>query len=139
MSEVLLYFDGSCDSNPGGPGGWGWRLERLGGELIACDLERIPAGPGVTNNTAEWAGLLAGLEFLATRKDTVGDVTVLGDSRMVVEQAAGRWKAKAEHLKPLLARSQSLVRAIGRHRFRFHWIPREQNAECDALSKGVGR
>ena len=139
MRSHYLNFDGSAERNPGGPGGWGWRLSDAAGVLVASDLGRTPAGPGVTNNTEEWRGLLMGLEYLATYPELFDRVTVGWDSKMVVMQAAGEWKAKADHLKPLLARCRGLLERIGWDRVRFQWVPREQNAECDELSKGCGQ
>lgn len=139
MRSLCLNFDGSAVRNPGGPGGWGWRLADPAGRLVACDLGRLPADPRVTNNTAEYEGLIRGLRFLAARRDLFDAVTVRGDSKMVVMQAAGKWRVKAEGLRPLWAEVAALIGQIGRQRLRFEWVPREQNAECDELSKGNGR
>ena len=54
------------------------------------------------------------------------------DSRLVVEQMAGRWQIKHPGLRPLAAQAASLV-----HRFdsvAFEWIPRERNRHADALA-----
>ena len=55
-----------------------------------------------TNNVAEYRALIAGLEAAAATPARA--VKVRGDSKLVIEQVAGRWKVKQEHLRPLRAR-----------------------------------
>ena len=132
--DLVLHFDGSCQRNPGGPGGWAWRLSYPSGDVAAFDSGALPAGPHVTCNVAEWTGLLAGLEYLATNPG-FDRVTVRGDSKLVIQQAAGRWGVKAPKLRPLVRRFRDLVRRIGAERLTFEWIPRNENKACDAISR----
>jgi ribonuclease HI len=64
-------------------------------------------------------------------------VTIHGDSNLVINQLNGRWRIRkglylaiAIETKELLAYLRGLEWQIN-----FCWIPREQNKECDALSK----
>lgn len=133
--DLVLEFDGACWPNPGGPGGWGFTIVGQGGFLIE-DHGTVPADSGLTNNLAEYLGLIAGLEALAALdKNQFDAVTIRGDSRMVINQAAGRWKCKKPHLQALLVQVAKLTTRIGRHRITFDWIPREENTRCDELSK----
>jgi hypothetical protein len=66
-------------------------------------------------------------------------VTIHGDSNLVVNQLKGRWRIKkglclsiAIETKELLA----YLRGLG-WRINFCWIPRDQNKECDRLSKKI--
>lgn len=59
---VVLYADGSARSNPG-PAGAGAAIQTADGETLA-ELGR-PVGSRADNNTAEYAALLLGLEYLA--------------------------------------------------------------------------
>jgi ribonuclease HI len=59
---VVLYVDGSARSNPG-PAGAGAVVQTADGETLA-ELGR-PVGSRADNNTAEYAALLLGLEYLA--------------------------------------------------------------------------
>ena len=52
-----------------------------------------------TNNVAEYRALIAGLEAAAATPARA--VKVRGDSKLVIEQVAGRWKVKQAHLRPL--------------------------------------
>ncbi len=98
-------------------------------------LERAEPLGLASNNVAEYAGLLAGLEG-ALRLDPAPDVEVRMDSKLVVEQMSGRWKIKHEDMKRLASECQSVVRRIlaSGGRVRYTWIPREQNKAADALS-----
>ncbi len=52
------------------------------------------------------------------------------DSKLVIEQMAGRWKIKHADMKPLAAQAQALAPAD----VVWTWIPREQNSAADAWS-----
>jgi ribonuclease HI len=60
---------------------------------------------GNTNNTAEYGGLIDGLEALA---DDHYD-EVIGDSNLVVKQVTGEYRVLTEHLKPLAERARELM------------------------------
>jgi len=63
---MVLNFDGLCE--PRNPGGWscfGWVLTRDGAALATGHGVAAPPGPDSTNNVAEYAALIAGLEALA--------------------------------------------------------------------------
>ena len=56
---------------------------------------------------------------------------VRGDSKLVIEQLAGRWKVKQAHLKPLHARARALLDDY--EEVDLAHVPREQNTDADAL------
>ena len=66
---------------------------------LAAVSERIGE---TTNNVAEYRGADRGARGRARRRRR-GAVQVRGDSKLVIEQVAGRWKVKQDHLKPLHA------------------------------------
>lgn len=123
-------------TNPGGYGAWG--------ATVCVDGERVYEGSGylgkkagMTNNVAEYSGVQAALQWAADNgfAGVDCDVVVRGDSKMAVKQLAGEWKVKAGAYVPYFyyaQRTAMLFKSI-----RFVWIPREKNAECDALSKKV--
>lgn len=53
-----------------------------------------------TCNQSEWASLCRGLLALV-EQGVDGDVVIVGDSRLVLNQFTGRWACWAEHLQPL--------------------------------------
>jgi ribonuclease HI len=84
---------------------------------------------------AEYAGVRHILKYLSSRPP--GRATIHGDSNLVINQLNDRWRIKkglcisiAIETKELLA----YLRGLG-WQINFCWIPREQNEECDALSK----
>lgn len=54
------------------------------------------------------------------------------DSKLVVEQMAGRWKVKHPDLIPLHTRAREL--AVKFDHVRYSWIPREKNSHADRLA-----
>ena len=126
MTRVIVEADGGSRGNPG-PAAFGALIRDADtGEVIATDAEVIGIA---TNNVAEYRGLIAGLA-LANEHAPDADLEVRMDSKLVVEQMAGRWKIKHADMKPLAAEAQ---RAVGARPVVWTWIPREQNKDADAL------
>ena len=125
--KVIVEADGGSRGNPG-PAGYGAVvLDAATEEVLAERAE----GLGVTtNNVAEYRGLIAGLQ--AAIELGAADVEVRMDSKLVVEQMAGRWKVKHPAMQPLAEKARGLVDEIGS--VRFGWIPRARNGRADALA-----
>lgn len=123
--RLVVEADGGSRGNPG-PAAYGALVRDAdSGEVLAS--EGLPLGV-TTNNVAEYSGLVAGLE-MARAIDPSASVEVRMDSRLVIEQMAGRWRVKHPALRPLAARAQELRP----HRVSWTWVPREQNKAADAL------
>ena len=82
-----------------------------------------------TNNVAEYRALIAGLEAAAATPSRA--VKVRGDSKLVIEQVAGRWKVKQPHLRPLVDRVRELL--AGYDDVDLAHVRREFNTDADAL------
>ena len=82
-----------------------------------------------TNNIAEYTGALYGLR----RAKELGakEIELYMDSKLVIEQLAGRWKIKNDALKVLSRQISGVLKSL---KISYHWIPREQNSIADALS-----
>mgnify|MGYP001570536288 CR=1 FL=1 len=123
-TRVTLHCDGGSRGNPG-PAAIG--VVTLG--------ERHGAAIGVaTNNVAEYSALIFGLERIrATCGERANDlsVDVFLDSELVARQMQGRYRVKSPDLRPLHARARTLVAEF--RSVSFHSVPREENAEADAL------
>ncbi|WP_449065443.1 bifunctional RNase H/acid phosphatase [Planomonospora algeriensis] len=128
MTSYLVEADGGSRGNPG-PAGYGAVVkDAADGQILAEDAAAIGTA---TNNVAEYRGLIAGLRVLL---DLAGDgaaVEVRMDSKLVVEQMAGRWKIKNEGLRPLASEAAALARRL---RVTWKWIPRERNTDADRLA-----
>ncbi|MEU0208844.1 bifunctional RNase H/acid phosphatase [Streptomyces canus] len=127
MREFIVEADGGSRGNPG-PAGYGCVvLDAATGETLVETYEYLGV---VTNNVAEYRGLLAGLRA-AHDLDPSATVHVRMDSKLVVEQMSGRWKIKHPDLKPLALEAG---RVFPPGRVTYEWIPREQNKRADRLA-----
>jgi broad specificity phosphatase PhoE/ribonuclease HI len=125
-AEVIVQADGGSRGNPG-QAGYGAVVLGLDGAVLA---ERAGALGVVTNNVAEYAGLIAGLE--AARDLGASRVTAQLDSKLVVEQLSGRWKIKHPAMKTLAQQASRLM--AGFDQVDFEWVPRARNSHADRLA-----
>ncbi|WP_028708114.1 reverse transcriptase-like protein [Propionicicella superfundia] len=123
--RLTVCADGGARGNPG-PAAYGALVRDAStGEVL--DQEGLTLG-STTNNVAEYSGLIAGLEMArAINPDAAVDVRM--DSKLVIEQMAGRWKIKNPAMKDLAARAQRVRPA----RVTWTWVPRAENKAADAL------
>ncbi|WP_316743097.1 bifunctional RNase H/acid phosphatase [Streptomyces sp. MK7] len=127
MREFVVEADGGSRGNPG-PAGYGAVVrDAATGQALSEVAEYLGV---VTNNVAEYRGLLAGLRA-ARALDPAATVHVRMDSKLVVEQMTGRWKIKHPDLKPLAAEA---ARVFPPERVTYEWIPRERNKHADRLA-----
>lgn len=125
--RYVVEADGGSRGNPG-PAGYGSVVrDATDGQALA---ERAASIGTATNNVAEYRGLIAGLEAAAELGADAVDVRM--DSKLVIEQMAGRWRVKHPDLKPLASRAAGLVRDIGP--VTFTWVPRAGNSHADRLA-----
>jgi ribonuclease H / adenosylcobalamin/alpha-ribazole phosphatase len=125
--KVVIEGDGGSRGNPG-PAGYGavvWDADRA-----TVLTERKQAIGHATNNVAEYRALIAGLEGAAELGAT--EAAVYMDSKLVVEQMAGRWKVKHPDLAPLHAQARALAGQFAR--VSYAWVPRERNKHADRLA-----
>ena len=124
--SVIVSCDGAARGNPG-PAGIGVVIQTAGGDVV----ERIAEGIGeATNNVAEYTAALEGLRRAAALG--ARDVLLRSDSHLLVEQLVGRYRVKAEHLRPLHAAVLTEARRFDR--IRFEHVRREGNKEADRLA-----
>ena len=123
---IEVYTDGLALCNPG-IGTYGLVIYR-DGKRIREDCAIV--GTDVTNNYAEYEGLVQALRFLDKyRKEKI---IIRSDSKLLVNQMRGEWKVKKGRY---LEKYHEAVRlAEGFESLEFEWIPREKNEEADRLS-----
>ena len=130
-SRIIIEADGGSRGNPG-PSSYGALVRDADtGRIIAQRGETIGTA---TNNVAEYTGLIAGLEMAREHAPDATHVEVRMDSKLVIEQMAGRWKIKHESMKPLAVEAQRLVPSVG---VTWTWVPRERNTAADALANAA--
>lgn len=125
-----LFTDGAARGNPG-PAGAGVMLRDPAGAEVATLAEYLGS---LTNNEAEYKALLLGLEL--ARRHGARELVVHMDSELIVRQLAGRYRVKAEHLKPFFERARKELSGFDRASV-LH-VRREQNRDADLLAnRGV--
>jgi ribonuclease H / adenosylcobalamin/alpha-ribazole phosphatase len=124
--RVLIEADGGSRGNPG-PAGFGAVLKDADtGDTIA----EAAAGIGrASNNVAEYRGLIAGLELFHEHTPSAS-LEVRMDSKLVIEQMAGRWRVRHPDMRPLALAAQRLAPPGTR----WTWVPRERNHHADRLA-----
>lgn len=130
MADYTLIFDGGSLGNPGRGYGSYASIRNVDGKQL---IKRLEFGENMTNNEAEYQTLIAGLEdIVGTIEEIEGDPTafsieVRGDSRLILNQTAGKWKVKKLHLRPLRDRAQELLQRFGE--FELTWQKRDVSVD----------
>lgn len=125
--NLIIEADGGSRGNPGLAGSGAVVINADNGEVLVEVARFIGVA---TNNVAEYLALKAGLEA-ALELNADARVLVRMDSKLVIEQMAGRWKIKHPDMIQLGAQIQSIARG---KQIRWQWIPREENSRADALA-----
>lgn len=86
-------------------------------------------GPA-TNNFAEYRAAIAGLELAA--EHGARRVLLRSDSRLLIEQLAGRFKVKNPTLQRLHEEARAQIK--GFEKVTLEHVPREENTEADRLA-----
>lgn len=126
MQKAVVYIDGGSRGNPG-DAAFG---------VYACDEDERPVAAfgrflgTMTNNEAEYNGLLAALEWAA--EEDVQELHVWSDSELMVKQINGQYRVKSPNLKPLFERAKALTRGFSS--FVITHVRREGNEQADRLA-----
>ena len=132
--RVELNFDGACQPNPG-VGGGGFVIKGFQETIRAC----TPFGSLETSNSAEYKSLLFGLRAVSLLAERAGvplsevEVEVRGDSQLIICQMRGEYDVNDPDLQVLHALATCSSNRF--QRANYGQVPREQNAEADALAK----
>jgi ribonuclease HI len=97
------------------------------GRTVAEIAEAI--GPA-TNNVAEYRAAIEGLRM--AKKKRAKQVLLRSDSRLLVEQLAGRFRVKNPTLQRLHTEARKLIRQFDK--VDLEHVPREENADADRLA-----
>jgi ribonuclease HI len=124
--DYKMNFDGCSKNNPGLAGA-GAVIYHFDEEIWA---EHFFVGEMFTNNHAEYAGLILGLQqakFLGIK-----NLKVEGDSLLVINQMKGLYKCKSIHLIELYDKAKELEGYF--NNIEFCHILRNKNKRADELS-----
>ena len=129
--DATLFTDGTSKGNPG-PASIGVLIQDAEGITLAEVSERIGIA---TNNEAEYAALIRGLEeakLLGFKK-----IRWLTDSELIQRQWTGQYKVRSPRLQGLYAQAKLLASefdsVVSEH------VYRERNSKADALANEAFR
>lgn len=137
-NEYLAWFDGACEPvNPGGTASFGVVVRDGDSTILLKEHGLVGKGSAMSSNLAEYAGVLHVLKHLSTRPP--GRATIYGDSNLVINQLNGKWRVRKGLYLSIAIETKALLAYLHGLGWQIHlmWIPREQNGECDTLSKGA--
>ena len=126
MKEGSLYVDGGARGNPG-PAGAGGVLFDSADKKIGEFKKYL--GDELTNNQAEYQGLILGLKL--AQKNKIKKLSIFMDSELIVKQIKGEYRVKNEGLKPLFEKAKKLL--VKFSDYNINHIVRERNKLADAL------
>ncbi|HEY7932503.1 MAG TPA: ribonuclease HI family protein [Solirubrobacteraceae bacterium] len=123
--KVLVHVDGGARGNPG-PAAAAAVVSSTEGEVLDESSRYLGA---VTNNVAEYKGLLLGLERALALGAT--EVQVINDSELVAKQLKGIYRVKHEAMQRLHREARGVLENF--EQWSIRTVPREQNSHADAL------
>jgi ribonuclease HI len=125
-SEYILRFDGGSRGNPG-LGGCGAVIYHNNEEMWSGYMF---VGNNVTNNYAEYSGLILGLK--QALELNIKELIVEGDSLLVINQLTNVYKCKSENLLELNETAKQLAQEFTS--IHFQHILRNRNKRADQLA-----
>ncbi len=129
VKKGILYADGGSRGNPG---------KAAGGAVLYDEKKKEIAYGGIycgtqTNNFAEYAGMLHGLQLAV--QNGITDLEVILDSKLIVEQMKGNFKVKHPNLKPSFEQAKIVCAKFEMVRFRH--VLRHKNTVADSIVNKV--
>lgn len=124
---IEIYFDGGCAPNPGQMSAC-IVVCRPGEKPKALTLNKLGYG---TNNIAEWSGLIWAAEW--AKQNGITKCRVIGDSKLVINQAKGAWKVNNQGLVPFFKIFKEVSQGID---FDFVHVLRDSNLAGIYLEHG---
>jgi len=131
MGRYTLIIDGgTVGSNPG-IGVAAVIVKDESGRTVHTENEAL--GEGISNNQAEYRALLLGIA--AAKRQGATCVTVLSDSRLVVNQVNKGWAIHNLTLRGLAREVWDQITEF--KKFTLRWVPRAKVSEADELLNAV--
>lgn len=134
--DYVVYFDGGCYPNPGGEATWAYIIKNCTGCIVGSDNGSFSGR--TSNNVAECVAARNALSAMRQFAISGQRIALVGDSRICLNKIATRQPGKglfAESLKQAQAVYAAMVHAGVKMCVK--WVPREENAECDALTQAA--
>ena len=120
-----VFCDGASRSNPG-DASIGVSISLDGKEIHTISKEIGIA----TNNEAEYQALIDGLNYCI--ENSINEVDVFLDSKLVIEQVKKNYKVKAHNLKEYNSQVENMIKEF--KYIEFKHVYREDNKRADQLA-----
>ena len=120
-----VFCDGASRSNPG-DASIGVSISFDGKEIHTISREIGIA----TNNEAEYQALIDGLNYCI--ENSINEVDVFLDSKLVIEQVNKNYKVKAHNLKEFNSEVENMIKDF--KYIKFNHVYREDNKRADQLA-----
>ncbi len=120
-----VFCDGASRSNPG-DASIGVSISLDGKEIHTISREIGIA----TNNEAEYQALIEGLNYCI--ENSINEVDVFLDSKLVIEQVNKNYKVKAHNLKEFNSQVENMIKEF--KYIEFNHVYREDNKRADQLA-----
>jgi ribonuclease HI len=128
---ITIYFDGLCyPKNPCGVAAYGYIVYR-DDKPIWRGFGTVGEGRGMTNNVAEYEGLMAAAQWIVD-EGINEKILIKGDSQLVIKQMKGEYRVNSATSKKYVP---EIKRLLAGKEVSFSWVPREENEEADELSR----
>lgn len=128
ITALKIWCDGGSRNNPG-PGACAFVVKDEDCKTLFSEGKLLGK---VTNNIAEYNGVILALIYLKNNYETYNNYNFYLDSNLVVSQLNGLFKIKDSKLRDLFLQIKILENEI-KIPVKYNLIPREQNREADLL------
>ncbi len=105
---ITIYFDGLCyPKNPCGVAAYGYLVYR-DGKPIWRGFGTVGEGQGMTNNVAEYEGLMAAAQWIVD-EGINEKILIKGDSQLVIKQMKGEYRVNSATSKKYVPEIKRLL------------------------------
>ncbi len=128
---IELWIDGSCFLvNHLRIASVGFIIKK--GEMtIAKSSKIVGKGKKMTNNIAEYNAFIYALREIKRRQLNTEEILVRSNSRLLVNQIRGSWKAKTAAIFPLYREARQIAINL---KLKIKWISKEMNIEANEIA-----
>ena len=135
--RLIIYFDGASRNNPRGPAGCGFSMYVMNHN--GADANQIAygykyLGYNISNNQAEYAGVMHALEYLLLSETSCNGLYIRGDAEIVINQLSGIYEVRSLNIKPYYSAVKILIDKLNCKFVNYKHIDRSRNWNADRLA-----
>lgn len=91
-------------------------------------------GYNISNNQAEYQGLIDGLDYMYENRISCYKLFIRGDSLIVINQMEGSYNVNSPNIRPYYNEAHQSLGSINVDYYYFRHVPRHTNWEADSLA-----